>query len=167
MNKHFILASFLFLFFQVAHANNDTQAASEKLIAEYGHLRDAVSRLQPDNNPDDGPYYLQKNYGDYIIMWKLEKEEKDSNYREVIRFYFKPKEHHPSFAVTYHKTTEIEPGMLVLRKFVGPEPMGWRNDTINYQTGEYLGSQGRRQLSLPEYIKTTLTQWGIEPFLFF
>ena len=98
-------------------------------------------------------------------MWKLVDEESDS-FHEAIRLYIKPTDSQPSFAVTYHKTTIIVPETVVLRKFIGPEPTGWRNDTINYTTGEYLGTQGSSRVRLSDQIKSILTRWNITPFLF-
>ena len=169
VSKYFVLTSFLFLFFFASHANERTN--SQRLIDEFKQLRTAVSQLQPDNNVPGGTghyenYFQEKDYGDYVIMWRLEEQENNPDYHEVIRLYIKPQGEQDSFAVTYHKTTQILKGTLVLRKFVGPEPIGWRNDTINYKTGEYLGFQGMRRLVIPKHIEWILTQWGINPLLF-
>ena len=164
MIKHLALASFLFSISVMTQLN--ANPASWKLVEEFERLRTEVSRLQPDNSGNS--YYREKDYGDHIIMWKLENQttKRPEHQYEEIRLYIKSTGTHPPFDVTYHKTTAIVRGILVLRKFIGPEPHGWRNDTVNYMTGEYLGFQGASHINLPNHVKNILTQWSITPFLF-
>ena len=159
----FCFLSFIFNSGLMADANHET--ASRKLIDEYQQLRTVVSQIQPDNQ-DEGPYLKQKDYGNYVLLWSLADTNSNISTNERIRIYIPSQGDHQDFAVTYVKSTMIAPGQVVLRKFIGPEPSGWRNDTVDYATGEYLGRQGSSWITIPEHVKSILTQYDIEPLLF-
>ena len=161
--KHFALITLIFTVL-VPFAKAGQSTPSQQLLDEYENIRAVVSRLQSDN-PNTMDYYQKKDYGDHVIMWKLE-DEGNGHFDEVIRLYIRPVEGESSFAVTYHKTTLIVSGTIVLRKFVGPEPVGWRNDTVDYLTKEYLGFQGNPRFSVNKRIESILKRWNITLFIF-
>ncbi|EQC43731.1 hypothetical protein [Bacteriovorax sp. Seq25_V] len=109
---------------------------AKTLMEEYQRFRTLVSTMKPDHLV--GGWYKAKEYDGMTLMWNLGDEITD---REVIRF-FRKKYDGSIFAVTYHRSDYIVDGRIVLRRFVGPEPTGWVNHTIDYETGEELGSQG-------------------------
>ena len=164
MLKHFALLCILIHPF-MAYANGPTP--SSELIDEYERLRAKVSQLKSDN-PSDPSRRGEKEYGTHFVFWSLEDRDVSApGYHETIRIFIPPTATYPkNFAVSYHKSTHILSEALVLRKFVGPEPSGWRNDTINYATKEYLGMQGSRWVETPEHVEDILAQWDITPFIF-
>ncbi len=139
-----------------AFAQPDRQIA-ETLREEWQEYRLLVDSLSADG--DVGGYMLFKNYGEMILLWRTSQGSQDN---EVIRFYMM-RSLGTSFAVTYHKSNLIVPGKVVLRRFIGPEPTGWINHTIDYDSGEYLGSQGT-QPSLTSREKKMMNEWGITVF---
>jgi len=134
-----------------AFANADL---AKTIMNEYEDFREMVSELQEDRLVGD--YYKAKEYSDVLLLWNLREDIKD---HEVIRF-FKLREDGTPFAVTYHRSSYIVEGRIVLRRFVGTEPTGWINHTIDYMTGEYLGRQGFEPYLLKSE-KTFLKNWNI------
>lgn len=152
--KRFILIC-LFLMGN-ALAQNDQQI-SETLKEEWQEYRLMVDSLKADG--DVGGYMLFKTYGEMILLWRTSEGTEDN---EVIRFYMM-RSLGVSFAVTYHKSNLIIPGKVVLRRFIGPEPTGWINHTIDYDSGEYLGSQGTHP-EITSREKKMMDEWGITVF---
>lgn len=146
----FILIGMLALFGQ-AFAQSDI---SQTLLKEWNTFRSLVETLSPDG--DIGGYMDYKEYGETLLLWRVS-QEPSSN--EVIRFY-RTRPNGQSFAVTYHKSHIIAPGRVVLRRFIGPEPTGWINHTIDFLSGEYLGEQGFRP-SLSRSEQEFLEDWDI------
>lgn len=128
---------------------------SKTILNEYEDFREMVSNLKEDRLVGD--YYKAKQYPDVLLMWNLREDIKD---HEVIRF-FKKRNDGTAFAVTYHRSSYIVDGRIVLRRFVGTEPTGWINHTIDYETGEYLGSQGFDPYLLDSE-KKFLIDWNIK-----
>lgn len=139
-----------------AFAQNDRQLG-ETLREEWQEYRSMVDTLSADG--DVGGYMLFKTYGDMVLLWRTSEGSLDN---EVIRFYMM-RSLGTSFAVTYHKSNLIVPGKVVLRRFIGPEPTGWINHTIDYDSGEYLGSQGVTP-TLTSREKKMLNEWSITFF---
>ncbi|EQC51477.1 hypothetical protein [Bacteriovorax sp. DB6_IX] len=136
----------------ISFANADL---AKTIMNEYQDFREMVSNLKEDRLVGD--YYKAKQYPDVLLLWNLRD---DINDHEVIRF-FRYREDGTPFAVTYHRSSYIVDGRIVLRRFVGPEPSGWENHTIDYLTGEYLGRQGfDPYLSKDE--KQFLIDWNIK-----
>lgn len=148
----FLTVSFLSL---PAHASGEIAA---RVHAEYSRLRALVSTLEPEF--EVGGYLKGKSYGDHELLWHISEDPADS---EVIRI-FRDKAGHESFDVTFHRNQAIVPGRTVIRRFVGPNPTGWRNDTIDAETREYLGSQGTRRPRLDPREEEILRKWDIELF---
>lgn len=151
--KKFILAFILLIAGQVFA--NDT--ISQTLIKEWTHFHGLVDKIQPQG--DIGGYMLYRDYQDMTLLWRTSS---DANENEVIRF-FMLRPNGEVFAVTYHKSDIINPGRVVLRRFVGTEPTGWINHTIDFATGEYLGSQGNDPKLLAAE-KKMMEEWGITKF---
>jgi len=130
---------------------------AETLKSEWNRFRNEVETINPDG--DIGGYMLYRDYQDMTLLWRTSF---DPNENEVIRFFMK-RDDGTVFAVTYHKSDIIIPGRQVLRRFVGTEPTGWINHTIDFETNEYLGTQGQRpQLTSSE--KSMMKKWGIKNF---
>jgi hypothetical protein len=127
---------------------------SKTLMKEWIHFKALVEKVEPRG--DVGGYMLYRDYQDMTLLWKTSSDTKEN---EVIRF-FMLRPNGEVFAVTYHKSDIINPGRVVLRRFVGTEPIGWINHTIDFTTGEYLGSQGKRPDLLPSE-KKMMKEWKI------
>lgn len=130
------------------------------LINEYNRLRDYVKDLKPDYKIGD--FHSVKKFEGYVLVWQIDKEEERAN--ELIRFY-RDKGQYKGFAITYHKSTVIVDNRVVIRRFIGPEPFGFRNDTADYETFEYLGRQGLNSPSIDEFENNMLRRWKISPFV--
>lgn len=153
--KKFILA-FTFLIAMAGHVfANDS--ISQALMKEWNYFRALVEKTEPQG--DVGGYMLYRDYQDMTLLWRTSS---DSSENEVIRF-FMPRPDGAVFAVTYHKSDIINPGRTVLRRFVGTEPTGWINHTIDYFTGAYIGSQGQAPKLLASE-KIMMKEWGISNF---
>lgn len=131
-----------------------SDAISETLMKEWSTFRSKVDTIEPQG--DIGGYMLYRDYNDMTLLWRTSSDTADN---EVIRF-FMQRNDGTVFAVTYHKSDIIVPGRIVLRRFVGTEPTGWINHTIDFNTGEYLGSQGQKPL-LMKNEKKMMKEWGI------
>lgn len=147
--KHLLVLAALLLSHSV-FANN----ISETLMKEWNTFRALVETLEADG--DVGGYMDYKEYGETTLLWRISDDAQDN---EVIRF-FRTRPGQQSFAVTYHKSHHIVPGTVVLRRFIGPEPSGWINHTIDFVTGDYFGQQGYTPLLTREE-KELLEDWDI------
>ena len=148
-----LLVLFLFLSSHVFALTGEE--ISENLQGEWSKFRTLVETLEADG--DIGGYMDFKRYEDVTLLWRIDD---DFTGNEVVRFYIPREGRLENFAVTYHKSTSIIDGRVVLRRFVGPEPTGWINYTIDYETGEYLGSQGFTPRLLENEV-VFLREWGI------
>lgn len=138
-----------------AHASG---SIGQRIDSEFQRLKALAGSLEPEF--EVGGYLKGKRYGDHELLWHLAEEEGDA---EVIRIY-RDKPGHESFDVTFHRNQAIVPGRTVIRRFVGPNPTGWRNDTIDAGTLEYLGSQGTRRPRMDAAEEAILRKWDIELF---
>lgn len=153
MLKSLILIFSILSFQSLAFADQDV---SYILKEEWTRLRAHVETLEADG--DIGGYMNFKTYGKVTLLWRLAQNGSDD---EVIRFY-KNRKGDGYFTITYHKTDDIIEGRTVIRRFIGPEPSGWINHTIDYHTGEYLQRQGYfPELFGDEY--KLMKKWNITP----
>lgn len=153
MLKSLILIASLLLSFNTAFAESDT---SKIILSEWAQLRLHVETLKADG--DIGGYMDFKNYEHATLLWRISDNKNDN---EVIRFY-NERADGSSFAITYHKSNIIIDGRTVIRRFIGTEPAGWINHTVDYNTGEYLQRQGYFPKLLPEEYKL-MESWNITP----
>lgn len=152
MRKLFLI--FLLLSTQLLAANS---RPSHIIQSEWQEFRQLVTTLEADG--DIGGYMLYKAYPEMKLLWRTSDEENDN---EVIRF-FRLRDSGTPFSVTYHKSHSIIPGRVVLRRFIGTEPTGWINHTVDLNSGEYLGQEGFAP-KLTDEEKNLLSDWGIEHF---
>ena len=151
-----LLLSFTFLFvFQVFAASNQEKA--DTILEEYHRLRSYVSELEPDRMI--GNFHKVKEFKNHIIVWSLDD---DTKYHEMIRIY--KNKGAKGFAITFHRSQTIIDDRLVVRRFIGPEPFGWRNDTVDLETEEYISAQGMRDPQLTEGDLKILKKWDITLF---
>jgi hypothetical protein len=137
-----------------AFAQN-VEAISKSLRIEWSEFRMMVETLEADG--DIGGYMEFKEFGEMTLLWRTSDNPSDN---EVIRFYM-DRPGIKSFAVTYHRSHHIVDGKTVIRRFVGTEPAGWINHTIDFVTGEYLGHQGYFPYDLKESELNMMRDWGI------
>ncbi|MGE0525938.1 MAG: hypothetical protein AB7G93_10240 [Bdellovibrionales bacterium] len=130
----------------------------QSLLTEYKDVRAKVSRIQPEF---DVGGYNAKDYGDYRLIWRLAETMEEA---EMIRIYRAKGLRDHDFDVTYHRNRAIAPGRTVVRRFVGPMDRGWRNDTVDIDTGEYLGRQGAPYPRMDARDREILEQWGMQIF---
>ena len=160
MKYLFTLLSFSLLF---AHAQAQSwDQKAEILQQEFKELRSLVANLTPDYVV--GGLYNAKEYEGVTLLWKIDSEGDGTGENEVIRFYGERVPPLKDFGVTYHKSYAIVPGEVVLRRFYGPDSTGWRNDTIDFESGEYIGSQGARTPFLSETDIAIMKNWNLTIF---
>jgi hypothetical protein len=149
----------LFFIFLLLSAQFMAQASepSQIIQSEWQESRELVSTLKADG--DVGGYMLYKDYSDMKLLWRTN-DQQDEN--EVIRF-FRLRASGTVFSVTYHKSDVIIPGRTVIRRFIGTEPTGWVNHTVDFHSGEYLGQQGFAP-NLTREEENILHDWAIENF---
>ncbi len=151
--KSIILAASLF-FSWTATASTEI---GQRVQGEFSRLRAVVSQLTPEFQV--GGYLNGKSYGDHEILWALSE---DPSRSEVIRIYREKGANEQPMVVSFHRSTLIAPGRTVIRRFVGPGLTGWRNDTVDVDSGEYLGSQGNESPLLDARDREILKKWDIE-----
>lgn len=134
-----------------------TSDPSQTIHSEWQEFRQLVTTVKADG--DIGGYMLYKDYPGIKLLWRTNDQQ---NENEVIRF-FRLRASGKVFSVTYHKSHTIIPGRTVLRRFIGTEPTGWINHTIDFYSGEYLGQQGSTP-NLTQEEEYLLEEWGIENF---
>lgn len=143
----------------LAPASSGPEQISAKLQSEFRDLRALVQKLEPEFMV--GGYLFGKRYGDHELLWHLAS---DSQGTDTIRLYREKSGGRKEFAVAYLRSTQIVEGRTVIRRFVGPVVGDWRNDTIDANSGEYLGSQGVRTPELDARDREILRKWKIELF---
>ena len=131
---------------------------SHQIHEEFHQMYDFVLNLESEFKVGDVLY--GKSYGDYEILWTLAQETGET---DVIRIY-REKEGQQAFVVSYFRSPHILEGRTVIRRFIGPSLTGWRNDTIDAETNEYLGRQGQTQPALDQRDREILKAWGIKLF---
>lgn len=145
--KFLILA--LALFTSVARAETDI---GQEVRQQFDRMRAVVSKMKPEFAV--GGYLNGKSFGDHEVLWHLE----PAGDAEVIRIYRK-KKNGQAFDITFHRNDAIVRGRTVIRRFVGPSPTGWRNDTVDADTGEYLGSQGQEEPLMDKRDREIFKRW--------
>lgn len=128
---------------------------AETLLAEFDQLREHVLSQEADGVVGGYMNYIQKD--GYKILFK---PEFDTDH-DVIRIFMNREFPEKDFAITYILSDHLYDGRRVLRRFIGPEPTGWRNHSVDVVTLEYLGSQGNSALQLKEEEAEILRTLGI------
>lgn len=151
MKKAMMILTLVLSFVGQAQASS---SYSQTILAEWARFRSMVANL--DAEGEVGGYMKFVRYDNMTLLWRTSADKTEN---EVIRFFQK----RPSgdvFAVTYHKSKDIVPGATVIRRFVGTEPSGWINHTVDYFTGDYLGSQGGKPYLMPAE-RQLMSDWKI------
>ncbi len=156
MKKVFLI----FLLMPLAVWATEPSIIASVLVKEFVLLKNKISTLEPEGKV--GGLYNFKKFKGYTLLWKLEEDPSES---EVIRIYREAKHKgEQAFSVTYHKNDIIVRGQMVLRRFYGPDANGWRNDTVDFDSGEYLGTQGAENPTISEDDKKIMKAWGLTSF---
>lgn len=129
---------------------------SKILTAEWNRLYELVSQTEADYVV--GGLYNAKEFDGVTLLWKVGTE------HEVIRFYAERMAPLKDFSVTYFKTPHIVKDTMVLRRFYGPDSTGWRNDTIDFDSGDYIGRQGVRFPYLGNDDQKVMNDWSLTIF---
>lgn len=137
------------------HLPSLASTPAEILTEEFDRIQKWILTQTPDGNVGGLYDYVQMD--GYLILFSQEFD-KD---HDTIRFFLNREAPEKDFAITYHYTRHIVRGRTVIRRFIGPEPTGWRNDTIDVNTGEYLGAQGARKLRLKPDEQRIIDHWGL------
>ena len=153
------MKSLLVLTFLVFASNAlASEGISQQLQSEFTRLERSFSSCESELTV--GGVFHTKAFGDHEVLWSFDRVNGGS---DVIRIY-RGKKDEDAFVVAYFRSPWIIAGRTVIRRFVGPSITGWRNDTIDANTGEYLGMQGMADPELDSRDKEILKQWGIEFF---
>jgi hypothetical protein len=153
----------LFLCFAMMFACANTATAldhrSQVLRKEFEKMLAHVQGLKADGKIGDFMKY--KDMGDYLILWDLGPT---PEHYDLIRLFRDYPDGTPNFAVSYYRSKTIIDGRTVIRRFVGPDTVGWRNDTMDYETGEYLGMQGTPEPPISAADRRLIEEWNIQLF---
>lgn len=150
---------FAVLTLALALAASDRAAAADtfpNIRNEFSRLYEKVQKLRPESTV--GGLLKSKSYGDHELLWHLDDE--PGGY-DVIRIY-REKKDSSAFEIAYFRGTHLIPGRNVIRRFYGPVGSGWRNDTVDAETGQYLGSQGAREPNMDARDRQIMRKWGAE-----
>lgn len=126
---------------------------------EFDRFYALVTTLQHDGKIGDFMKY--KKIGDFTVLWDLGTEKSDY---DLIRLYNEHNDGTDSFAVSYYRSQSIVPERNVIRRFVGPGIKDWRNDTMDLDTGEYLGMQGLLNPEMNDQDRALIEKFNIELF---
>ena len=135
----------------------DATQISNILSNEWTKFENLVKTLEPAG--DVGGYLNYVNYGDSKILWRISDDDSD---RQVIRFYLEGEDGVP-FTISYYKTDDIVDGHMVVRRFIKTGPTSWINHTIDFESGDYLGSQGWFPIDITKKEEALMDLWGITP----
>ena len=153
MFKLIIYSCFLFM---VTPAQA-VETKAETLKKEYSKLFDIVKNITPDYKI--GKDYNVKDYGDDELIWRLAISDRDQDFVGIY-----DKGRRDSFSVRFYRAKHFIPGRNVLRRFIGPVMIGWRSDTIDYNTNEYIRWEGVERPTLEPSELDFLKRWSITPF---
>lgn len=146
----------LFSLMIFSQGNVAEAAQTDVIIEEFDRLKSFVKTLEPDYIV--GGLANAKVVGDHEIIWNLAENESDYDF---IHIYAEGKDSAKDFSVVYYRGTHIVENTNVVRRFVGPSLSGWRNDTVEYETGYYFGRQGAQFPILSDRDKEILSKWNI------
>ncbi len=130
------------------------QSPANILIDEFQRVQNWIGTQIPDGEVGGLYDFIQRD--GYKILYS---KQFDGDH-DTIRFFLNRKAPEQDFAITYHLSRHITHGRTVLRRFIGPEPTGWRNDTVDFHTKEYLGAQGAQHLRFRKDEQKILQEWG-------
>lgn len=147
------------LVFAISSAAQAMDSRSTVLKNEFDQFYTYVTELEPDGKIGDFMKY--KKVGDFTVLWDLGVEKTDY---DLIRLYNEHTDGTDSFAVSYYRSQNIVPGRTVIRRFVGPGIKGWRNDTMDLETGEYLGMQGFPEPYMTSEDRALIQEFKVELF---
>jgi len=149
---------FICLLICLSTATATASEPAKTLLEEFARLKEFVQSNQPDGEVGGYMEYIQMD--GYIVLYKPDNTED----HDVIRIFANREFPDPDFAVTYFLSDHLYKDRRVLRRFVGHEPSFWRNDTVDVNTGEYLGRQGLRVPRLNEDEQAILDYFEITLF---
>lgn len=149
-----LIASIVVLMATQAYAFNKAEILTE----EYNRIKSWVQQSQTDGVIGNLYPYIQMD--GYILMFSNDFD----NQHETIRFFINGEGHEKDFSITYYKSQYMVENKMVIRRFVGPEPTGWRNDTIDFDTQEYLGFQGTDKPRLNDKAQEIIKEWNLTLF---
>lgn len=150
------LGMFIFLSMLSTQSFASDSYKSERLVAEFTRLKAYAEGLSADYTIGGMMKAKEFEFG-VTFLWMLSEDGQS----DIIRIY---RDDEPAFVVSYYKNKLIGQGEMVLRRFVGPDQGGWRNDTILWDTLEYVGAQGQKKPMLKEIDLEVLKAWDIELF---
>lgn len=157
MFQRFLLALTLVLGISFSAQASDSRATVLK--NEFDRFYALVTTLKADGKIGDFMKY--KKVGAFTVLWDLGTEKSDY---DLIRLYNEHKDGTDSFAVSYYRSQSIVPERTVIRRFVGPGIKDWRNDTMDVDTGEYLGMQGIFNPEMNDEDRTLVKEFNVELF---
>lgn len=149
----------LAMVFSAVNSSVAADRRSEVLKTEFATILGHVKAQKADGKIGD--FMKFKKMGNYLLLWDLGPTADDY---DLIRLYNEHDDGSPNFSVSYYRSKNIVEGRTVIRRFVGPDTLGWRNDTMDYETGEYLGMQGTEEPSMSASDRRILKDWNIELF---
>ena len=155
--KYFLV--FLLMTFSVQVFSEESQE-SKTLISEYNKIVKIIKKSKSDGTIDGFTEY--KIVGDGIdLIWTFGETQENPT---MIRIYKKKDKNEKSFSVSYYRNSSIIKGTTVIRRFIGSNATGWRNDTVDLSDNQYMGSQGSLSLRLSPKDEGILEVWGITQF---
>lgn len=138
-----------------AFANN---SPSKVLLGEYNRLHKMVQELEPEF--EVGGVLKGVKINGVELLWDLASGPSDY---DIIRIFVDhPTDPDKFFSVDYYRGTHLIDDHNVVRRFIEPSSSMWVNHTVDFETGEYFGSQGTSFLFLEDFEKKVLKDWGIQ-----
>lgn len=132
---------------------------AEIIISEFNKLLDIVKNSQHDRMVGD--LLKAKDFGNGVsLLWKIGETDKDST---TIRIRSK-REGEKTFDISYHRSSMLVKGTIVIRRFIGFPQATWRSDTVDLNMSSYLsylGVGGSQHLFLSEANINLLSTWGV------
>lgn len=136
-------------------------ASSDKALTistEYTTLKSWIQQITPDGIIGGLYPYIQMD--GYKVLFS---KEFDTDH-EIIRVFLAGHDGEKDFSITYIKSQHFQKDKTILRRFIGPEPTGWRMDEMNFETQKYIGRQGALKPSLSSQALAIINELGISLF---
>lgn len=139
-----------------------SERQKSELHREWTLLKEMIASFEPDEKMVGGLMF-QVDFGDHVLLWSKNSFAHDGH--EVLRIFVPRSEHQRSFDITYILSKYLSVASQerpALRRFVGPAERGWRADTVNWLTGDWIDTQGNRNLRLTDFEQELLEKYSIQ-----
>ena len=152
--KYFLV--FLLMAFSLQVFSEENQE-SKILISEYNKIVQIIKKSKSDGTIDGFREYKIVGDGVKLIWFFGETNENPT----MIRIYKKKSETENYFSLSYYRNSSIIKGTTVIRRSIGSNATGWKNDTVDLSDNQYMGHPRASLPMLSPKDEGILNVWGV------